>query len=405
VAYLVNRYPAISHTFIRREIAGVEGCGLQVLRYSIRPTEDLGSVDPADRVERERTTVLLGTGAWPLLASMIGTALGRPLRFAKALAAAWRMGARSGRGGRLRHLAYLGEACLLRRLLARESVDHLHAHFGTNPAAVALLCRLLGGPPYSFTVHGPEEFDRPENLSLREKILQAEFVVAVSQFGRGQLLRWTDAASWPKLIVVRCGVDVGFLGEVPASAEAPRLVCVGRLCEDKGQLLLVEAAGRLAREGVPFELCLVGDGSLRGPIEARIRELALEGKVILKGWMDGAGVRDEILRSRALVLPSLAEGLPVVLMEALALQRPVLSTYIAGIPELVSPGVNGWLVPSGAADPLVSALRQVLGSPRERLEAFGRAGRAAVLERHDASKEAARLAEHFRAAITRRLPS
>jgi len=401
VAYLVNRYPAISHTFIRREIAGVEGCGLQVLRYSIRPTEDSGSVDAADRVERERTTVLLGSGVWPLLASMIGTALGRPLRFVKALAAAWRMGARSGRGARLRHLAYLAEACLLRRLLARESVDHLHAHFGTNPAAVALLCRLLGGPSYSFTVHGPEEFDRPENLSLGEKIRQAEFVVGVSHYGRGQLLRWTDAASWPKLNVVRCGVDVGFLGEVPADAEGVRLVCVGRLCEDKGQLLLVEAAGRLAREGIAFELCLVGDGALRGPIEARIRDLGLEGKVILKGWMDGAGVREEILRSRALVLPSLAEGLPVVLMEALALQRPVLSTYIAGIPELVHPGVNGWLVPSGAADPLVSALREVLGAPRERLESFGRAGRAAVLERHDAAKEAVRLAEHFRAAIAR----
>jgi glycosyltransferase involved in cell wall biosynthesis len=405
VAYLVNRYPAISHTFIRREIAGVEACGLQVLRYSIRPTEDSGSVDAADRVERERTTVLLGGGAWSLAVSMIGAALGRPLRFARALATAWGMGARSGRGARLRHLAYLAEACLLRRLLARESADHLHAHFGTNPAAVALLCRLLGGPPYSFTVHGPEEFDRPENLSLGEKIRRAEFVVGVSHYGRGQLLRWTDAASWPKLIVVRCGVDVGFLGEVPASAEGVRLVCVGRLCEDKGQLLLVEAAGRLAREGVPFELCLVGDGALRGPIEARIRDLGLEGKVILKGWMDGAGVREEILRSRALVLPSLAEGLPVVLMEALALQRPVLSTYIAGIPELVSPGVNGWLVPSGAADPLVSALREVLGAPRERLESFGRAGRAAVLDRHDAAKEASRLAEHFRASTTRSRPS
>jgi glycosyltransferase involved in cell wall biosynthesis len=156
---------------------------------------------------------------------------------------------------------------------------------------------------------------------------------------------------------------------------------------------------------VPFELCLVGDGALRGPIEARIRDLGLEGKVILKGWTDGAGVREEILRSRALVLPSLAEGLPVVLMEALALQRPVLSTYIAGIPELVSPGVNGWLVPSGAADPLVSALREVLGAPRERLESFGRAGRAAVLERHDAAKEAARLAEHFRATMMRSRPS
>jgi len=399
IAYLVNRYPAISHTFIRREIAGVELCGIEVRRYSIRPTDDSGSVDEADRAEEKRTTVLLGRGFLPLFGSLLLAALGRPLRLLRALVAAWRMGGRAGKGGRIRHLAYLAEACHLRGLVAKESLDHLHAHFGTNPAAVALLCRLLGGPSYSFTVHGPEEFDRPENLSLADKIRGAEFVVAISDYGRSQLMRWTDAGSWPKLRVVRCGVDAGFLGDAPALPDGPKLVCVGRLCEDKGQLLLVEAAGRLAREGVPFEIALVGDGSCRAPIEGRVKELGLEGKVRLKGWMDGAGVRREIAGARALVLPSFAEGLPVVIMEALALFRPVLSTYVAGIPELVRPGQNGWLVPAGSIDDLVAALREVLQAPRERLDAFGRAGRAAVLERHDAAREARRISEHFRTAV------
>jgi glycosyltransferase involved in cell wall biosynthesis len=405
VAYLVNRYPAISHTFIRREIAGVERCGIEVRRFSIRPTEASGSIDEADRAEQQRTTVLLAGGVLPLLANLAVAALGRPLKFLRALSAAWRLGGRSGKAGRLRHLAYLAEACLLRRILARDSVDHLHAHFGTNPAAVALLCRLLGGPPYSFTVHGPEEFDRPDNLSLPEKIRHAAFVVAISNYGRGQLMRWTDPAGWPKLHVVRCGVDSGYFGEVPATGEDGRLVCVGRLCEDKGQLLLVEAAGRLLRDGRRFELALVGDGAIRATLDARIRELGLEKCVTVKGWMDGEGVRKEIARSRALVLPSFAEGLPVVIMEALALRRPVLSTYVAGIPELVRPGLNGWLVPSGSVDDLAAALRDVLEAPAERLESFGRDGREAVRERHDADREAKRLSEHFRNAVSRSRPS
>ncbi|HEV3027564.1 MAG TPA: colanic acid biosynthesis glycosyltransferase WcaL, partial [Planctomycetota bacterium] len=158
VGYLINRYPAVSHAFIRREIAGVEARGIKVFRYSIRATSDSEVVDPADRLERGRTQVLLQGGIGPLLGALLFAAITHPIRFLKAAGTAWTLGCRSGR--RIHYLAYLAEACRLRRWLWRESVSHLHAHFGTNPAAVALLCRILGGPPYSFTVHGPEEFDR-----------------------------------------------------------------------------------------------------------------------------------------------------------------------------------------------------------------------------------------------------
>jgi colanic acid/amylovoran biosynthesis glycosyltransferase len=404
VGYLVNRYPAVSHTFIRREIAGVVASGIEVKRYSIRATDPSEIVDEADRGELALTAVLLQGGVAALLGALILAALRRPFRFLRALSQAWTIGGRSDRG-RLRHLAYLAEACVLRRWLARDAVTHLHAHFGTNPAMVAYLCRLLGGPPYSFTVHGPEEFDRPEALALREKIGHAEFVVAISDFGRSQLMRWTRTASWPKLHGVRCGVDAEFLDGVRTPApEKPRLVCVGRLCEDKGQLLLVEAAGRLSREGISFELVFVGDGGLRPEIEGKIRSLGLEGKIQVRGWMDGAGVRREVIDARALVLPSFAEGLPVVIMEALALGRPVLSTYVAGIPELVQPGVTGWLVPAGSIEALVDSIREVLQAPRERLDALGRAGQEAVKARHDAKKESARLADLFRLGAGSREP-
>ncbi len=395
IAYLVNRYPAVSHTFIRREIAGVEAAGLEVRRFSVRGAEELA--DARDRIERERTEVLLGRGVLAPAAALVLAALTRPVRFARALVLAWRLGRRSPRG-RLRHLAYLAEACLLRRRLRLQEAAHLHAHFGTNSAAVALLCRTLGGPPYSFTVHGPEEFDAPGPLGLREKIRHAGFVVAVSDFGRGQLMRWAEAAEWPKLHVIRCGVDGDFLGRASPLPSGPRrLVCVGRLCEDKGQVLLVEAAARLRREGREFELVLVGDGPARAAVEERVRAEGLEGRILLRGWMSGEGVRQEVCNAHLFVLPSLAEGLPVVIMEALSLGRPVISTYVAGIPELVRPGVNGWLVPAGSVEALAGALREALDAPLERLAAMGQEGARIVAERHDAGVEARKLAALFSA--------
>jgi colanic acid/amylovoran biosynthesis glycosyltransferase len=396
VAYLVNQYPAVSHTFIRREIAGLEACGVEVLRYSIRPVDEKDLADEVDRAERSRTETLLGSGLLPPAGALLVSLLLRPWRTLRALALAWRLGGRSNRG-RLRHLAYLAEAALLARRVRARGADHLHAHFGTNSATVVLLCRLLGGPPYSFTVHGPEDFDRPEVLGLREKVREAAFVVAVSEYSRSQVMRGVEPAEWPKLRVIRCGVDRPFLdGAAPGAVERPRLVCVGRLSKDKGHLLLLEAAGRLAREGLPFELVLVGDGDFRPSIEARIGAEGLSGRVRLTGSLDGGGVRREILEARCLVLPSLVEGLPVVLMEAMSLGRPVISTYVGGIPELVVPGVNGWLVPAGSVEDLTAAMRDALSQPAGRLQELGRAGRERVLAAHDAAKEAARLAELYR---------
>jgi glycosyltransferase involved in cell wall biosynthesis len=276
-------------------------------------------------------------------------------------------------------------------------VTHVHAHFGTNSTTVAMLCHELGGPPYSFTAHGPEEFDKPQFLGLTEKIERAAFVVAISAFGRSQLYRWCGHEHWPKVHVVHCGVDDAFLGATPAPAPAaPRLACVGRLPEQKGQLLLVRAAAELAREGTPVEIVLVGDGALRGPIESLAKAEHLNGHLRVTGWASNDEVRQQLLASRALVLPSFAEGLPVVIMEALALGRPVISTYVAGIPELVEPGVSGWLVPPGSIQALVGAMREALTAPTSRLDEMGRAGAARVAQRHDARTEAAKLAELFR---------
>lgn len=393
VAYLVNQYPHVSHSFIRREIAGAEAAGAEVVRVSVR-RPGVKLVDPGDQAEERRTRVLLDAGPTGLAAAGLLTAVTRPLRLLRAAALAWRLGGRTGR--RLRAFVYLAEACLLRRWLAAERATHLHAHFGTNPADVALLCRTLGGPPFSFTVHGPEEFDRPDALSLGDKAAAAAFVVAISSFGRSQLFRWCRAADWPKVKVVRCGVDAAFLhaGPLPP-VSAPRLVCVGRLAEQKGQLVLVEAAARLAAAGTPFELVLAGDGPMRPQLEAAVAARGLGDRVRITGWLSNAAVRAELAAARAMVLPSFAEGLPVVIMEALALGRPVVTTYVAGIPELVRDGESGWLVPAGDPDALAAALTRALAADEATLAAMGRAGAEAVRAAHDAGTEAAKLVRLF----------
>jgi colanic acid/amylovoran biosynthesis glycosyltransferase len=394
IGYLINQYPHVSHSFVRREVAGLERHGVEVVRFSVRPSPaDL--VDPADRAERERTTVLLRSMT-ALLTATLATACLRPVAWLRALAAAVRLGRRSDRGV-LRHLVYLAEACVLLGHLRRNGVEHLHAHFGTNSATVALLTRTLGGPPYSFTVHGPEEFDRPDALSLGEKIAAAAFVVAVSDFGRSQLYRWCAYEHWARVHVVHCGVDSAFLeaGAQPVE-DTERVVCVGRLAEQKGQMLLLDAVARLAAEGVPLTLTLAGDGPMRGRLEEQIRRLGLTSRVRITGYLSNDAVRREMLAARVLALPSFAEGLPVVLMEALALGRPAVTTYVAGIPELVEDGVNGWLVPAGSVAELADALRRALDCPTDRLAEMGRAGAERVAERHNAVTEAGKLAELFR---------
>jgi colanic acid/amylovoran biosynthesis glycosyltransferase len=397
IAYLINQYPKVSHSFIRREIAAIEAQGLQVERFAMRACS-AELVDPADQQELKRTRLVLSVGAIGLLLSLLQVATTRPVRFLQTLKLALVL-SRGAEQGLLHHLAYLAESCVLLGWFSQAKIAHVHAHFGTNSTTVALLCNALGGPAYSFTVHGPEEFDKVKSISLTQKVARAAFVVAISHFGRSQLYRWCPLEDWSKIHVVHCGVDSSFLESAPTpipSSSEPSLVCVGRLCAEKGQLLLLQAASQLVQQEIPFKLILVGDGPLRSELEALIKQLALTDRVEITGWADGAQVRQAILSARALVLPSFAEGLPVVIMEALALGRPVISTYVAGIPELIEPDVCGWLVPPGSVEELVIAMKKALQTPVEKLDQMGHIGAERVASCHNAVVEASKLAALFR---------
>ncbi len=399
LAYLTTQYPKVSHTFIRRELRELEKKGHHVLRLAIR-SADSAIVDPADLEESGKTVHCLGQPWHRLVSGQLRTILTRPLGFVRAARMAFAMGRRSERG-LLRHVAYLAEAAWLLQRLQQDRIEHLHVHFGTNAAAVARLIRCMGGPPYSMTVHGPDEFDAPRSSCLGPKQADAAFVAAISDYCSAQLRRWAAPDDWPRIHVIRCGVSSDFLGLHESIDPGSRtLVCVGRLCPQKGQLLLVEAAGRLCREGVSLRLVLAGDGEMRGVIDRRVAELHLGDHVRITGWIGEAEVRRHLLAARAMVLPSFAEGLPVVIMEALALGRPVISTYVAGIPELVRPGETGWLVPAGNVSELAAAMKDALLAPVERLGRMGSAGRTRVAQLHDAGIEAGRLEELLLAAGT-----
>ncbi len=391
IAYLINQYPKVSHSFIRREILALERQGFEVERIALRGWADQ-LVDAEDLREREKTRYLLRDGALALAKSMFSELVRAPGQFFGAAKLAVRMARRADRPLPL-HLIYLAEACRMVGWMRASGVRHLHAHFGTNPAEVAMLARALGGPAYSFTVHGPEEFDKPEFLHIKEKIARSAFVVAISSFGRSQLFRWIPYTDWPKVEIVHCGLEPAFhAGAAVPPPAAPRLVCVGRLCEQKGQLLLVRAVAQLVARGVAVELVLAGDGEMRGEIETLIARHQLQDVVRITGWISSDQVRAEILASRALALPSFAEGLPVVVMESMVLRRPVLTTYVAGIPELVHDGENGWLIPAGDVNAVAAGLERVLATPLDQIAAMGERAHQRAVERHSIDTEAAKLA-------------
>jgi colanic acid/amylovoran biosynthesis glycosyltransferase len=392
VAYFSNQYPAVSHTFIRREIRAMESLGVKIFRYALKPGKNL--VDDEDKIELRQTQYILQSGVAGLF-NCCGMLLSQPFALIWAIRQAMKMGWRSERGI-LRHLAYVAEGAVLARWCRRDRVQHIHAHFGTNPAAVAMFASRFSKVPYSFTAHGSEEFEKAALLSLDLKLEHAAFAVCVSSFGRSQLMRWSHPDEWRKIAVIHCGLDSAFfVRSIGPPPPTPRLVCVGRLDEHKAQIVLVAAAQRLHSTGIHCEIVLVGDGYMRRHVEHAIRRARLQREITITGWVSGDRVKAEIEAARALVLPSFSENMPVVIMEALALGRPVISTYVAGIPELVKSEKSGWLVPASDEIALAEAMREALELPVERLATMGATGRLHILDHHDTVKEAAKLKNLF----------
>lgn len=396
LGYLMNAYPMTSTTFIRREIEAMEELGADVSRYAIRQWGE-ALVDPKDTVEQGKTFYLLSGRMAGLAKDAISELFTNPKGLFRALGdwiTLWRNG-----GGFVRHVAYFLEAVSLKRRAVAEDVAHIHAHFSTNTAAVALLSQKMGGPGYSFTTHGPDELVDVGPSSLKLKLQHARFGAAISYYCKTRLALAGGQEVWDKLHIVRCGVPVAEF--VPNDAElepdAP-FVCVGRLCPQKAQVLICEAVAEVVKTHPQIKVVLIGDGEARADVEAAIATHGLERNIELLGWRENREVREIVSKARALLLPSFAEGLPVAIMEALALERPVISTYIAGIPELVDADV-GWIIPAGSSAHIAQAMDAALSASPKTLASMGKKGRERVLDHHDVKTNAGDLLTHIRHAV------
>ncbi|SLN22381.1 Alpha-D-kanosaminyltransferase [Roseivivax jejudonensis] len=396
LAYLTGEYPRASDTFIQREVAGLRAVGHDVLTCSVRRTGPEHLVGPEQRAEQSATFHVLEAARRPatLLAAHLRW-MRAPRRYLAALGLAWQT-APTGLRGRLYNLIYFAEAAVLAAHLSDRGVSHLHNHIAKSSCTVAMLASALSGLPYSFTIHGPDIFFAPEHWRIDEKARRARFVSCISDFARSQLMCFAPTETWPRLHVIHCGVDPDRYAARQATAPGTRLLFVGRLAGVKGVPLLLDAVAALAPAHPELALDLIGDGPERAALEARARDLGIAARCRFLGYQGQDEVARALGETDLLVLPSFAEGVPVVLMEALAAAVPVVTTRIAGVPELVEDGVHGRLVPPGDGTALTAAIDALLQDPEVRAR-LGAAGQAKVRAGYDAGIEARRLATLFAA--------
>ena len=395
VAYLTSRYPALSHTFILREVEALRRLGFTVSTATIRQSDPTHLLGPEERAEDAATFRVLDTARNPLrLLAAQAALLRHPGRYAATLALALRTH-RPGLRGFVWQIFYFLEATVLARHLGQIGADRLHCHFADAPCTVAMLASALTGLPFSFTLHGPSDLMQPESWQLGEKIARADFVSCISHFARSQCMLFSQPADWPKLRVVHCGVRPDRYGppdQKGNDANRIDLVFVGRLAPVKGLRVLIDALVAARGANPHLHLTLIGDGPDRAALESLARPL--ERSVGLAGALSQAEVADALKTADIFVLPSFAEGVPVVLMEAMATGLPVIATQVAGVSELVTHGETGCLVPPGDAESLREAIVDLAADPARR-RAMGQRGRQAVEDGFDADREGARIAALF----------
>jgi colanic acid/amylovoran biosynthesis glycosyltransferase len=396
VAYLVSRYPAVSHAFIQREVLALRDAGVEIDTFSLRRADDADVLTDADRAERDVTYAIQPVRWLRLLADHARALIHSPARWLGTLAHSLRGGL--GLRGRLWQLFYFAEAIQLWAEMRRRGLTHVHVHFANPAADVAMLAARFGGDGWrwSLTLHGPAEFfDVPGNR-LVEKLASAAFVACPSDWARSQAMSLLPSSEWDHLMLVRGGVDTDAWAppEKRPAHDTLRVLNVGRLAPVKGQALLIDAIAELRERGVDARATIVGAGPEREALERRIAELGVADRVELTGAVGQDRVRELYAEAGVFCLPSFREGLPFVLIEALAMGLAVVSTRIVGVPELIDDGVSGLLVAPARADELADALERLAGDAGLR-RSLGEAGRAKVQRDYELSRLAAEMRSAF----------
>lgn len=390
IAYLTGEYPRATDTFIQREVAALRDLGFDILTCSIRKTGAEHIVGPEQAREQANTFHVLDSARSPgrMLGALV-KACKTPGPLWQTVLLAWRTAPGGLRAG-LWQLFYLLEALVLADEMERHGITHLHNHIAKASCTVAMLASKLSGIPFSFTLHGPDIFFEPMHWRLDEKIKRAAFVACISDFCRSQAMAFSPPEAWRKLNIVHCGIEPERYAPAPPP-NGKRLLFVGRLAGVKGVAVLFEAMAGLVKDHPELHLTLIGDGPEREALEAEAKAAGLQHHLRFLGYQSQDAVAKALSEHDIFVLPSFAEGVPVVLMEAMAAGRPVVTTRIAGVPELVDDGLSGLLVPPGNAGALRAALAQLLSTGD--LPQMGLRGREKVLAEFEITGQAKRLAK------------
>lgn len=400
IAYLCTRYPAVSHTFMLREVNALRGLGLDIATFSVRRANAEHMLAEADQIAAKSTYAILPPRWLKLIMTHLAVAIKAPRAYFSTLIEALGLSTHGIRGG-LWQCFYFAEAVMLWRECRRRGIRHIHVHLANAAADTALIAALLGSAveperpwTWSFTIHGPAEFYDVNGFHLAEKVARARFVVCISDFTRSQLMTLSPPERWGHLRVIHVGIPIEQFTRSASEELSPEdatILFIGRLVPEKGQGVLLEAVALLAeRGGHDFRVIIAGDGPWRDDIETHAKRLGLMAKTSFPGAVGQDDIHAMYANATIFCLPSFAEGIPGVLMEAMAMRLPVVTTRITGIAELVDDGYSGLLVSPGRADELADALERLLADPQLRQE-MGLHAREKVLREFNTEISAERL--------------
>lgn len=393
VAYLTGEYPRATDTFIQREVLGLRSLGLDVETFSIREPDKKHLVGVEQIAEQEKTYYVLPINILKLVMSHLWLLFKFPNNYFETFRVVLQT-SQPGIRGLLYQIFYFLESGLLAREICKRDIDHLHNHIASSSCTVAMLAAALGRFKFSFTMHGPHIFFEPRRWRLDEKIKRAKFVACISHFCRSQGMIFVKPEHWDKMPIIRCGVDLELFEPSTHQGKGNRLLYIGRLAVEKGLPIVLESLTKLLPQYPDIVLTVVGDGADRTFLEDMATQVGLGGNVKFVGYQSQAAVREFLKQTDIFVLPSFAEGIPVVLMEAMAMGVPVVATQIAGISELVESGKSGYLVPPGDSVMLASAVSELMSKADMRSQ-MGLAGRHKVEAEFNIRKSVFTLKEWF----------
>ena len=390
---MTSQYPATSHTFILREVAAVRGRGVAVDTFSVRPPSDDELTDPAIAAEAKSTFNILSQGLATFAGAHLKLLAASPARYAQGFIQALRHRPPGLRGLGLA-LAHFAEAGVLAIELRRRRATHLHNQFANSAATVGFLAAGMIDLPWSFMIHGISESDYPAGITLPAKVRAAQFVACASWFGRAQAMRVVEPEHWPKIQVIRCGIPVDQLAPTTASRSGREVICVGRLSPEKGQSGLLEIFASIRRRVADARLVLIGSGPDEQILRSLADRLGLGDAVQFAGRRSEADTLAAIAGADILVVSSFMEGLPIVLMEAMAVGTAVIAPRLAGIPELIDDGRNGLLFTPSNWNELEDRIERLLGDEGLRVRLVEQA-RQTIVREFDIARSADALASLF----------